>query len=802
MSENRVTTADLSSGCRQATASPNLVQWDRGQILKLTGVTLPLAYNVEFTTPSSSESTTMIGNADGVEIPDALLETGEPIVAYVVLHDTQNDRESEYWITIVVRTRQRPEDIAPDADQMALIDQLVAALDEGVDQAEAAAAQAEAAVEKYPRVINGNWYVWDEATEEWIDTEVPATGEAGVGIASVTLNDDYTLTFTFTNGDDWTSPVPIRGAQGATGATGATPNLSIGTVSTLEAGSPAEASISGTPENPVLNLGIPKGAQGQQGDPAPSAEVVPAVDDWLNANVTQETGYVLDRTLEMSNAAAPADLVGSLKSAITQLDKTYTSTLPFTLVADEYVVNNTGAFASYGGWSRTDYVDLSSVIDFTPNKASNYSAFYDENKTYLKDVNFTANQKVDVPNGASYLCISSATNNMNALVIACTKNGIIKDIQNQVDDIENFINSETTIYPTEIITGAYISKLGFLVTGTSDFVATPFLLLPFNENQSFQLHTSIYGSAGCAIYNKNKELLLGIDTTNMATYGGVSTGEIQTITIPYIDGMMYARLSCRVVTYTALTDIWCKGNSLAGAFERIVNLEMGVNELSSLVGSALPTAKTLVIGDSISADEYGNYPKWVTNLMNSGALSANTVNSSQHATGFVARYNNEANDFVTRLKAVQNPETYDLVVVFGGINDYIQNIPMGSESGTDYTVSFKPAVNEFFDYLIQNFTQARLCVLLPLRTYATWTNSVGEYQQAYGDYINQVAKSYCLPTLNLTEDSGFCPYISTFSDMWTLLPEGFQSHDGVHPNEEYERRFLAPMIKHFLQGLM
>ena len=111
-------------------------------------------------------------------------------------------------------------------------------------------------------------------------------------------------------------------------------------------------------------------------------------------------------------------------------------------------------------------------------------------------------------------------------------------------------------------------------------------------------------------------------------------------------------------------------------------------------------------------------------------------------------------------------------------------------------------MREFFDYLIQNFTQARLCVLLPLRTYATWQNTAGEYQQAYGDYIKTVAKSYCLPVLNLTEDSGFCPYISAFRDMWTLVPDGFDASDGVHPNAEYERRFLAPMIKHFLQGLM
>lgn len=44
---------------------------------------------------------------------------------------------------------------------------------------------------------------------------------------------------------------------------GATPNLQIGTVETLDAGINATASVSGTPENPLLNLGIPKGPPGE-----------------------------------------------------------------------------------------------------------------------------------------------------------------------------------------------------------------------------------------------------------------------------------------------------------------------------------------------------------------------------------------------------------------------------------------------------------------------------------------------------------------------------------------------------------
>ena len=43
-------------------------------------------------------------------------------------------------------------------------------------------------------------------------------------------------------------------------------------------------------------------------------QVTEAVDAWLEDNVDPETGYVLDSTLTMSNAAAPADKVGELKN--------------------------------------------------------------------------------------------------------------------------------------------------------------------------------------------------------------------------------------------------------------------------------------------------------------------------------------------------------------------------------------------------------------------------------------------------------------------------------------------------------
>lgn len=47
------------------------------------------------------------------------------------------------------------------------------------------------------------------------------------------------------------------------GETGATPNFTIGTVTTLATGASATATITGTAENPKLNLGLPRGAAGE-----------------------------------------------------------------------------------------------------------------------------------------------------------------------------------------------------------------------------------------------------------------------------------------------------------------------------------------------------------------------------------------------------------------------------------------------------------------------------------------------------------------------------------------------------------
>jgi lysophospholipase L1-like esterase len=218
------------------------------------------------------------------------------------------------------------------------------------------------------------------------------------------------------------------------------------------------------------------------------------------------------------------------------------------------------------------------------------------------------------------------------------------------------------------------------------------------------------------------------------------------------------------------------------------------NDVSYSTGASLADKKVLIIGDSISTDAYGNYKKWVTNLIENGFFDSDKVtNSSYHATGFVATYSEGgsvvSDTFKNRLQAISGKSSYDLVITFGGINDYIQGIDFDT---------FKSAVDSYFEYLVKNFVQARIVVITPLRTYNVYKNTAVHFQTEYSDYIKGVAKSYCLPVLNLTEDSGYYPFVDEFKQMWTLTPSGFTNPDGVHPTAEYSAKYLAPMIAEYL----
>ena len=153
-----------------------------------------------------------------------------------------------------------------------------------------------------PKIQTGTWWVWEAAQAKYVDTGVIADlsdtktdcetatknaqkaadkidgmtvtasqlEEGAQPTASLDLKDDaYILRLGIPKGDTGATgsqgPQGQQGQQGLKGDTGATPEITIGTVTTGAPGTEAAATMTGTPEAPVLSLTIPRGDTGSLG---------------------------------------------------------------------------------------------------------------------------------------------------------------------------------------------------------------------------------------------------------------------------------------------------------------------------------------------------------------------------------------------------------------------------------------------------------------------------------------------------------------------------------------------------------
>ena len=115
----------------------------------------------------------------------------------------------------------------------------------------------------------------DALAQIWtaIDELKAGGGTAGKDGREIELQNSGTaIQWRYVGDNAWTDLVQLSELKGDPGDDGITPNIQIGTVQTLEPEQQATASMSGTPENPLLNLGIPKGEKGDPGEDAESGD--------------------------------------------------------------------------------------------------------------------------------------------------------------------------------------------------------------------------------------------------------------------------------------------------------------------------------------------------------------------------------------------------------------------------------------------------------------------------------------------------------------------------------------------------
>lgn len=172
------------------------------------------------------------------------------------------------------------------------------------------------------------------------------------------------------DGTNGTNGAPGKdGADGAPGKDGVTPDIKIGTVTTLPAGSAATASMGGTAAQPTLNLGIPKGASGANANvtkdavvgalgftPIGAADVpVKSVNGATGAaksafyvTVTQGNGNnaTADKTAEEVYAAYAAGYAVYAIAKFSDADRPFTLPLALTASVSGLVVLGFGALGS------------------------------------------------------------------------------------------------------------------------------------------------------------------------------------------------------------------------------------------------------------------------------------------------------------------------------------------------------------------------------------------------------------------------------------------------------------------------
>ena len=210
-----------------------------------------------------------------------------------------------------------------------------------------------------------------------------------------------------------------------------------------------------------------------------------------------------------------------------------------------------------------------------------------------------------------------------------------------------------------------------------------------------------------------------------------------------------------------------------------------------------------IIGDSFTdaafQTQYTKYYEYIKKI-----LGIDTVlNYGQAGTCIAKKDSNTTNSFINRYSTVD--KNADIVLVFGGTNDYGKNIPLGTLDSTDNT-TFYGALKEIGEYLIDTFAGKPVIFSTPLMRVSpcdgrtTESYPANEQKNDLGlkleDYVNamiQVCNMYAIPICDLYHNSGLNPRNRTSTIYTTCFA------DGIHPNNKgYE--IIGKKIGKFIQN--
>ena len=205
-----------------------------------------------------------------------------------------------------------------------------------------------------------------------------------------------------------------------------------------------------------------------------------------------------------------------------------------------------------------------------------------------------------------------------------------------------------------------------------------------------------------------------------------------------------------------------------------------------------------VLGDSITAGSGTSAPEHIYHAVLGRAVEAATVRNYGIGGTRIARQWNVAaeNDYGPAYvdRYVEMADDADLVLVFGGTNDYGHgNAPFGTMA--DRTPdTFYGACHTLFAGLIEKYPAAHIVIMTPLQREGGNLPCANTNLPlaAYVDVILEVAGYYSLPVLDLYREAGICPDLACHKERYCP--------DGLHPNDAGAAR-VAARLEAYLKTL-
>ena len=146
----------------------------------------------------------------------------------------------------------------------------------------------------------------------------------------------------------------------------------------------------------------------------------------------------------------------------------------------------------------------------------------------------------------------------------------------------------------------------------------------------------------------------------------------------------------------------------------------------------------------------------------------------------------------------------DMVIVYGGVNDYIHGDAPFGELGDTTPATFCGGVSFLMNYLRENYRDKPVIFMTPARCYlrkevddllpSTHAKKVvpGKELVAYVDVILKTAKQFAIPALDLYHNLGIDPHDPKDFETYTV--------DGLHFNDA-GHGIIAQRLKEFIDTL-